>query len=163
MRSTLSQVLKYALSDELIRKNPCCSVDLVIPSDKKNERKALPLVDYQDIILHLQSLTGYDKSFLALCLFTAMRRGEVLGLKWEDIQDGRIYVQRNVTHPQRNLPEITTPKTKAGIRSIPMIKPLEIALSPFKKSGFIVGGESPFTLSAYRAMWWRIQKLLIQG
>ena len=39
-----------------------------------------------------------------------------------------------------------------------MIKPLEDALSPFKKSGYIVGGESPFTLSAYRAMWWRIQK-----
>ena len=78
MKSTLSQVLKYAVSDELINKNPCDSVDIVIPSDKVNERKALPLADFQDIMNHLIYLSKNDKMFLALCLFTAMRRGEVL-------------------------------------------------------------------------------------
>ena len=158
MKSTLSQVLKYALSDELIRKNPCDSVDLVIPSNKKKERHALPLSQFQDIISHLESLTGKEKRFLALCLFTAMRRGEVLGLCWEDIYSDAIHVKRNVTHPQKNQPCITTPKTKAGIRTIPMIEPLKQALSPFEESGFIIGGEQPITMTMYNTMWRRINE-----
>lgn len=153
MKSTLSQVFKYALSDELIRKNPCDSVDLVIPSSRKKERHALPLSDYQDIISHLQSLTGKEKRFLALCLFTAMRRGEVLGLQWEDIYSNAIHVKRNVTHPQKNQPCVTTPKTKAGFRTIPMIEPLKLALAPFEESGFIIGGEQPITMTMYNTMW----------
>ena len=85
-----------------------------------------------------------------------MRRGEVLGLRWDDIHNGMIHVKRNVTHPQRNQPEITTPKTKAGIRTIPIIEPLQKILTPYLKSGYIIGGEKPLTLSAYRAMWRRI-------
>ena len=153
MKSTLSQIFKYAISDELIRKNPCDSVDIVIPSNRKSERKALILTDYQDIISHLESLTGKEKRFLALCLFTAMRRGEVLGLRWEDIYSGAIHVKRNVTHPQKNQPCITTPKTKAGVRTIPMIEPLKQALSPFEETGFIIGGENPITMTMYNSMW----------
>ena len=54
------------MSDELIRKNPCDSVDIVIPSNRKSERKALILADYQDIISHLESLTGKEKRFYDL-------------------------------------------------------------------------------------------------
>ena len=90
-----------------------------------------------------------NRRFLALCLFTAMRRGEVLGLRWEDIHHGMIRVKRNVTYPQQNAPEITTPKTKAGIRSIPLIEPLQKVLTPFEESGFVIGGENPLTASAY--------------
>ena len=156
MKGVLSQIFQYAISDGLIKKNPCQSKDIEIPSDKKQNRNALPLVLYQDIISHLSSLSGFDKRFLAICLFTAMRRGEILGLRWEDINDKGIHIKRNVTHPQRNAPDITTPKTEAGIRTIPMIEPLLQALTPFEEKGYIIGGESPLTLSAYRAMWKRI-------
>lgn len=91
-----------------------------------------------------------------MCLFTAMRRGEVLGLRWEDIDDEKIHIKRNVTHPQQNQPVITTPKTKAGVRSIPLTEPLKNQLMPFGRDGFIIGGKKPLTLSAYRAMWKQI-------
>ena len=158
MKSILSQIFQYAISDGLILKNPCMSKDVDIPSSKKKLRQALPIEFYHDIIIHLPSLTGFDKRFLAICLFTAMRRGEILGLRWEDIHHGKIHIKRNVTHPQRNTPEITTPKTKAGIRAIPMIEPLLQALLPFEETGYVIGGEKPLTLSAYRAMWNRITK-----
>ena len=67
-----------------------------------------------------------------------------------------IHVKRNVTHPQRNQPEITTPKTKAGMRTIPLTEPLKDILLPTKPKGFIIGGDNPLTLSAFRAMWKRI-------
>ena len=158
MKSTLHQIMKYAVSDEIIRKNPCESVDIIIPSSKVKEREALPLKQFQEILSNLPNLVGDDRRFLALCLFTAMRRGEVLGLRWEDISDNKIHVQRNVTHPQRNQPCITTPKTKAGTRSIPLTEPLKQMLQPFEKSGYIIGGENPYSLTSYRAMWRRITK-----
>lgn len=156
MKGVLSQVFHYAISDELLVKNPCCNLDVEIPSTKCSIRQALPIEQYHEIISNLLMLSPSDKRFLALCLFTAMRRGEVLGLRWEDIYSGMIHVKRNVTHPQRNMPEITTPKTKAGFRSIPIIEPLKAILSPLQRTGFIVGGEKPMSLSAYRAMWKRI-------
>ena len=160
MKGVLSQIFQYAISDGLVSKNPCMSKDVEIPSTKKKPRQALPIIFYHDIISHLSSLTGFDKRFLAICLFTAMRRGEILGLRWEDIHHGKIFIKRNVTHPQRNAPEITTPKTKASIRSIPIIEPLFQALSPFEVSGYVIGGETPLTLSAYRAMWKRINNTI---
>ena len=160
MKSTLHQIMKYAVSDEIIRKNPCESVDIVIPSNKVKERKALPLKQFQEILAHLQDLTDNDRRFLALCLFTGMRRGEALGLRWEDIYDDKIHIQRNVTHPQRNQPYISTPKTKAGIRSIPMPKPLIDALCPYQEKGYLFGGETPYTLKQFTIMWRRINKVI---
>ncbi len=133
------------------------NLDVEIPSVKRKVRLALPIEHFHDIVSHLPLLELKDRRFLALCLFTAMRRGEVLGLRWEDIHHGMIHVKRNVTHPQRNAPEVTTPKTKAGTRSIPLIEPLQKVLTPFEESGYIIGGDNPLTASAYRAMWKRIR------
>lgn len=159
-KGVLSQIFKYAISDSLISKNPCSNLDVEIPSVKRKVRRALPIEHFHDIVSHLPLLELRDRRFLALCLFTAMRRGEVLGLRWEDIHHGMIHVKRNVTHPQRNAPEVTTPKTKAGIRSIPLIEPLQKVLSPFENTGYIIGGENPLTASAYRAMWNRIRNTI---
>ena len=159
-KGVLSQILKYAVSDELIKKNPCDSVDIEIPSDKKKIRQALPLAQYKEIISSLDKLELQDRRFLALCMYTAMRRGEVLGLRWEDIENGIMHVRRNVTHPQQNTPMITTPKTEAGVRNIPIVEPLAPVLSPAEKVGFIIGGNQPLCLSAYRAMWTRINKTI---
>ncbi len=159
-KGVLSQIMKYAISDSLISKNPCCNPDVEIPSVKRRIRLALPIEQFHDIVSHLPMLELKDRRFMALCLFTAMRRGEALGLRWEDIHHGIIHVKRNVTHPQRNAPEISSPKTKAGIRSIPMIEPLQKMLVPFEESGFIIGGENPLTASAYRAMWKRIKNTI---
>ena len=55
---------------------------------------------------------------------------------------------------------ITTPKTEAGIRNIPIVEPLSAVLTPAEEKGFIIGGEQPLSLSAYRAMWARINKTI---
>lgn len=57
-----------------------------------------------------------------MLMFTGMRCGEVLGLRWEDIDTdtGYIHVRRNVTHCNGNQPITGTPKTKSGKRDIPL-------------------------------------------
>ena len=121
---------------------------------------AVPLIQFQDILSHLKDLSENDRRFLALCLFTGMRRGEALGLRWEDFYDDKIHIQRNVTHPQRNQPYVSTPKTKAGIRSIPMPKPLVDALCPFQEKGYLFGEKNPYTLKQFTLMWRRINKAI---
>jgi len=160
MKGILSQIMKYAVNDDLIDKNPCDDLDIEIPSDKKKERKALPIAEYKGIISNFNQLIETDKCFLGLCMYTAMRRGEILGLKWEDIYDNCIHVVRNVTHPQQNQPVITTPKTAAGVRTIPLSPALKDLLGSSMEHGFIFGGDKPYSLSAFRNMWERINKTI---
>ena len=157
-KSVLYQIMKYAVSDEIAKRNPCDNVDIEIPSDRVSYRDALPKDDFTDIIHNLKNLFPDGRRYLALCLYTAMRKGEVLGLRWEDISDGVIHVQRNITYPHKNKPSITTPKTKAGTRNIPIIPALLGFLSPMKKTGYIFGGSTPFRSSDFNAMWKKIEK-----
>lgn len=157
-KSVLFQIMKYAVSDEIIKRNPCNNVDIEIPSDKVTYRDALPRDQFIDIIRNLGKVFPEGRRYLALCLYTAMRKGEVLGLRWEDIDDGVIHVQRNVTFPHQNAPIITTPKTKAGVRDIPIIPALYEHLQPAKNTGYIFGGKKPFRSSDFNAMWRQIKK-----
>ena len=99
---------------------------------------------------------------MGLLMYTGMRRGEALGLRWEDIdlENNLIHIQRNVTHPQMNTPIVTTPKTKAGRRSIPIDDNLMEILKPLGTEGYILSGENPMTLCSHRNMMKRINKAI---
>jgi len=158
--AVLSQIMQYAVDDGLIKKNPCTSHDLEIPSDRKTEREALPIDQYKDILANLSRLNKHDQRYLGLLMYTGIRRGEALGLRWEDIdlENNMIHIERNVTHPQQNAPIVTTPKTKAGRRSIPIDDNLMKLLQPMEEEGYILSGETPMTLSSFRGMMKRINK-----
>ena len=162
MKGVMHQILKYAKSDGYISTNPCESVDIEIPSDKVKIRKALPISQFKDILAHMNQLQPRDRIYLSLIMYTAMRRGEALGLKWEDVDftNEVLHICRNVTHPQQNTPVVTTPKTEAGIRDIPIDETLISILKPWKSEGYILGGDKPLTLSAFRAMMKRINSAI---
>ena len=97
----LKAILESARKDRLIEFNPADDRRLRIPSDKKTERKALSMEDEKDILANISKLQKQDQRFLALLIYTGMRRGEILGLMWDDIdlEENVIYVRRNVTYP----------------------------------------------------------------
>ena len=160
--AVLSQIMKYAVDDDLIKKNPCLSHDLEIPSDRKTEREALPIDQYKEILANLYKLNKNDRRFMGLLMYTGMRRGEALGLRWEDIdlEKNVLTIQRNVTHPQQNTPVVTTPKTKAGRRSIPIDPNLLEMLKPMGTEGYILTGKDPMTLTGHRNMMKRINQTI---
>lgn len=162
MKNVLHQILRYAISDGHIIKNPCDSVDIEIPSDRVKIREALPIEQFKDILSNLGKLQLMDRRFLGLIMYTGIRRGEALGLMWSDIdfENKTINICRNVTHPQQNTPVVTSPKTKAGTRSIPLDENLEKLMEHSGEFGYILTGENPMTLSAYRAMMERIKSTI---
>jgi len=165
MRTLLKQILNSAVSDKLTDSNPAADKRVYIPIEAKGkvERRALTVEELRDVIMQLDKLQGFDRLYLAIVAYTGMRRGEVLGLKWEDIDfdKNEIHVRRNVTHTS-NKPIIGTPKTEKGKRDIPIIEGLLKHLTPAKSSGFIISHdktpEEPLTMSAFKNMWKRIKK-----
>ena len=102
-----------------------------------------------------------DRLLLALLIFTGMRRGEVIALRWEDIDWKKrlIAVKRAVTY-KNNRPVIGKTKSEAGNRLIPLDEQLAAILQPYRQiHGFIIGdGTEPITETTFKRMWERIGK-----
>lgn len=157
----LGMILESAMEDGLIARNPARSRRLRNPSSKETKRNALTREQTDDIIQHLSCLVEErDRTMLALLLYTGMRRNEVLGLRWADVNMNQqmITVSRGVTY-KGNQPVISTPKTAAGIRQIPIPAALCQWLIPRHENLYVIGGQStPITETTFKRMWERISK-----
>ena len=110
----------------------------------------------------LPTLNETDRLFLLLPIYTGMRRSEMLGLRWTDVDFRlkQIRVQRGVTFAG-NQPVIGPPKSKAGYRFIPLLPELDAALRAYEHEGeYIIGGDRPITEQAYQRTWERINRTI---
>ena len=154
-------VFDAAIEDGLITRNPARDRRVRNPSSKVNVREALTQEQTREIIDALHRLNGAEELFLSLAIYAAMRKGEILGLKWEDvdIQSGYIHVKRNATYPS-NTPEVVTPKTASGIRRIPIVPALAEVLKRNQGIGWLFGNrwDEPIHDEIWRRMWYSIRK-----
>ena len=159
MVMVLGMILESAAEDGILLRNPARSKRLTNPSRKVATRNALTSVELNDIICQLPRLSReQERLFLRLLIYTGMRRNEVLGLRWDDVDlaEGIICVRRGVTY-KSNMPQISTPKTAAGIRQIPIPAALRQWLTPGEKDCYVIGGqETPITEKSFQWMWRRI-------
>ena len=97
----------------------------------------------QEAIAMLQLVCVEDPmldGFVSFALRRGLRRGEVLGLKWEDIDGDVIHIKRNLREESIKSPDgsfITRlqakqPKTKTSIRDVTLDKPLHTVLRKIK-------------------------------
>lgn len=167
-RKYLSDMVKFfgmivrdAMEDGILERDITASRKLTIPSTKKTVREALNIDDFLDISDSLSELTVRDRRFMALLMYTGLRRGEALGLRWEDINrdKGIIYVKRNVTYHTAKA-TIGTPKTEHSYREVPLIPHLTKILEPFESHGYIVSAsknkKEPLCHSTFIRTWKRI-------
>jgi len=116
----LHKALKTAVRWNLIARNPC---DLVSPPRRKRfEIRPLSLPQIHQL---LAAARGHrQEALFILALSTGMRRGELLGLKWQDLdlEQGTLQVRRILTRIPSKLPgrgfEEAEPKTDKGRRRI---------------------------------------------
>jgi integrase len=124
-RSVLSVILKEAISDEIIDRNPLSAVKP--PKGQSKERKPFSK-DEIDLILEdtpSQSKDDWFRDFLIVSFFTGLRTGEALALEWEHIDFDRKVISVTQTISNR---VIGTPKTPSSKRRINMNYIVEKAL-----------------------------------
>jgi len=161
MKIILHQVFDLAVEDDYMKRNPTDSKRLFISSEKEAKREALEDFELRGIIKGISCLKREDAMLLELLIFTGMRRGEVIGLRWEDIDWKKrlIAVKRAVTY-RNNRPVVGKTKSEAGNRLIPLDEQLAAFLQPCRQlNGYIIGsGEEPITETTFKRMWERIKK-----
>ena len=123
--------LEKAKKENLIRQNPAVHCDL--PPKKTPEISVLTPAEMQRLLIQAKyEAEGFYEMFL-LDLSTGLRRGELLGLLWDDInfETGELKVTKQVKFVEGKL-QIMPPKTKAAERTIILPQPLIEVLKEYK-------------------------------
>lgn len=128
--TTCKASLDRAVKDNLIRTNP--AIGCKLPSKKPKEMKILQADEVRRFLIQAK-YEGYFELFL-LELATGMRRGEILGLKWQDLnfKTGELQIVRQANLIDGKI-EISEPKTKSSIRIIVLPQSLLNVLSEYKR------------------------------
>jgi phage integrase len=122
IKTALGAIFREAVCDGTIIKSPMVGV-MKIGKNKRKVDSQLPTEEQIKDLLRLIQVKEWpmqrDKmmyAFFLLAVTSGLRRGEMLGLKWSDIdkKNNKISVNRQVTNAGRNEPL----KTKASYRTI---------------------------------------------
>ena len=113
IRAVLNGILSDALDNDLITKNPV-SATKTIPL---NDSEIYPF-SMNEIALILENSEGQYRNFFAFAFMTGMRSGEMIALKWSDIDFFKSEI--NISRTKRMGVE-KCPKTTAGKRTIDIV------------------------------------------
>ncbi|MDN9011061.1 site-specific integrase [Brevibacillus laterosporus] len=116
LHSVLKKALNQAVKWQLISKNVMDNVDPPRLEQKEivtwSPEQANEFLDY----------ARKDKYFIAfvLAIYTGMRRGEILGLRWKDVdfEQAKISIQQTLYRPAKQGITFQEPKTKSAKRRI---------------------------------------------
>lgn len=129
IKKVFGTILQDAVEDEIIVSNPVRK-SKSLPKHTRKEKDPFTLNEVKQI---LEASEGQVHNMFSLLFFSGMRTGEMIGLKWSDIdfEKKTITIQRTIG---RGI--IGKPKTESSIRTIPIIAPLEKPLlDQFKLTG----------------------------
>lgn len=115
LNQMLSAALDCAVEQKLICSNPAKSC--VLPKVEKQEMKTIPLDKLGQFFSEAKQSGVYELYYIELA--TGLRRGELLGLKWDDVdwKNGVIYVRRQIIRQDGKV--IAAPlKTKNSYRCV---------------------------------------------
>ncbi|MDN5363970.1 MAG: hypothetical protein PWQ91_1031 [Eubacteriales bacterium] len=122
--------LKQAVKWQILPNNPCEAVDP--PKPKRPQVQVLTEEEVKKLLLAVEGDVIFLPVYLAIV--TGMRRGEICGLKWADIdlEGGVIHVQRTLQQINGTLIEKPT-KTEKSNRSIALSKAMVEVLKKHKR------------------------------
>lgn len=124
-RQVLSSALSHAMRRELIFRNVAKAVEL--PTYRRQPIQPWTAEQAQ----HFLAETADHRWHLAYCLMLlyGMRLGEVVGLRWKDIDfyKGEIHVRQQIHHLHAEY-VASEVKTEAGVRVLPLIQPIRAAM-----------------------------------
>jgi integrase len=150
--TALKVVVRRAIQLEHIAVSPCDH--LALPARRSAHRRgAIPVANVEQM---LDVLRPDDRALWATAVYAGLRRGELAGLDWSDVDLGRnvLRVSRSFDSAHRLF---GPPKSNAGYRTVPIVAPLRRRLIEHKlvtgrTEGLVFGvtASTPFTPSAVR-------------
>lgn len=162
IHTVLHQVFDLAVDDNYIRINPTDHMlkELKQSHNFETEKRKAPTVAEQKLFIDfLQNHPQYHHWYpvFAVMLGTGMRVGEIVGLRWCDIdlEQGIIGVNHTLVYYNNHGDgkgcsfSINTPKTKAGERTIPMLDFVKEAFLMEKKYQEETGLHCKATVDCY--------------
>ncbi len=111
----ISSAMDFAVAQKIIMENPCKAVEL--PKAEKQEMQTIPAEQLQAFLAEAKVSGVYEMYYIELS--TGLRRGELLGLKWSDIDwnNAVITVRRQVARVNGEITEAPL-KTKNSYRRV---------------------------------------------
>ncbi|WP_059027054.1 tyrosine-type recombinase/integrase, partial [Clostridioides difficile] len=149
-KRSLNASFRIAIADDLVRKNPFdFKLNEVIEDDRK-KRQALTEEQEEKLLSFVRKDRVYKKHYdtIVILLKTGLRISELCGLTRQDIdlESGVIHVNHQLLYSKETGYYIETPKTKSGVRDVPMSGEVEQAfervMAERKKS-------QPITIDGY--------------
>jgi len=117
-----SSLFAHAANLDLIELHPWHDCRVLGKELENGVTESYSLEEIENIITALVDCVECQL-IMALTYFAGLRRGEIQGLQWGDIDADFIHIRRNKLHGR-----VTTPKTKTSAASVPIIEPVRTLL-----------------------------------
>lgn len=149
---TLSKSLKQAVRWGYVAKNVCDAVEA--PKPKKKEIQPLA---YEQVETFLSVVEGpWWEAFYLLAVTTGMRCGELLGLRWTDLDldNGVVRVRRSLSLTKEGF-VFNPPKSAKSKRNIELIPQTMQAIAAHRETSYHTGREDlVFGTDGEPTAWW---------
>lgn len=145
IHTVLHPVLELAIEDGYLRNNPSDNVlrEIKQSHNYDTEKKKALTVEEQNLFLNYlrnNEIYGHWYPIFTVMIGTGLRVGEVTGLRWSDVdlKNGTISVNHTLVYYQHRDEKgcyfsVNTPKTKAGMRTVPILDSVKHAFIEEKK------------------------------
>ena len=118
--TVLRSIVGMAYKLEYIEEDIGRSRRLEFPKEETKEVEVFTLEEVENILRALECEPWHIRAVIEVALFTGCRRGEIVGLKWADIdfENQRISVKRSIYKLSDGKAREKEPKSKTSIRTI---------------------------------------------
>lgn len=137
IRNIMSALYSHAIRWEWTERNPITSV-----RQSGKRQKAPPVLTPEEIVAVLKELPDPLRTIVELNAFTGLRRGELIGLRCEDVE-----FEELVLHVRRSVVAMVegAPKTEASMKDVPLDTQTAESLVAWKaKSAYVAPGDWVF-------------------
>lgn len=114
----LSIMFNTAISWGMLPYNICSNVKL--PKEKRTEMAYYTIEEVEELLKYLDKEPLKYKAIISIAIMTGLRRGEIIGLHWQDIDfnTGNVTIKRSVQYLIGKGVSEKTPKTETSKRTI---------------------------------------------
>ena len=152
-KSTVKGIFSAAVDDGIILRSPYAS-SIKIPKGPTGSHRAIE--PWERDIVHQLAQTHRFGIGAMLMLYGGLRRGEALAFDIDrdvDFANNRIYVRESVSFDDTNQGHLKRPKTAAGMRDLPLFRPLRDVLIGRRGKAVNSARGGIITNQAFRSMW----------